>query len=108
MIKKLSRTSVFNENAQTYTTAAYLIAQLGKNYSLPKEQQISGSNLLTFATEKILNIHYLIGGILIFLECRNNPFLIDFYQKHNFKLFSTRTSNSNQSAYQLNQFLQFI
>lgn len=37
MAKKLSRVSILDEETQSYTTAAYLIAQLGKNYSLPKE-----------------------------------------------------------------------
>ena len=36
MAKKLSRVSILDEETQSYTTAAYLIAQLGKNYSLPR------------------------------------------------------------------------
>lgn len=39
MAKKLSRVSILDEETQSYTTAAYLIAQLGKNYSLPKENE---------------------------------------------------------------------
>ena len=31
MAKKLSRVSILDEETQSYTTAAYLIAQLGKN-----------------------------------------------------------------------------
>ena len=38
---------------RSYTTAAYLIAQLGKNYSLPKEKRIPGNILLGFALETI-------------------------------------------------------
>ena len=49
MAKKLSRVSILNKETQSYTTAAYLIAQLGKNYSLPKDKQISGNILLKFA-----------------------------------------------------------
>ena len=49
MAKKLSRVSILDEETQSYTTAAYLIAQLGKNYSLPKEKRIPGNILLGFA-----------------------------------------------------------
>ena len=33
--KKLSRTSILDKDAQSYVTSAYLIAQLGINFSLP-------------------------------------------------------------------------
>ena len=49
MAKKLSRVSILDEETQSYTTAAYLIAQLGKNYSLPKNKRIPGNILLGFA-----------------------------------------------------------
>ena len=54
MAKKLSRVSILDEETQAYTTAAYLIAQLGKNYSLPREKRISGNILLGFALETIV------------------------------------------------------
>jgi hypothetical protein len=43
MARKLSRVSILDTETLAYTTAAYLIAQLGKNYSLPKEKQIDGT-----------------------------------------------------------------
>lgn len=46
MSKRLSRVSTLDKNANTYSTAAYLIAQLGKNYSLSREKRIDGSVLL--------------------------------------------------------------
>ena len=72
MAKKLSRISILDEETQSYTAAAYLIAQLGKNYSVPKEKQISGSDLLEFALDTISNLKYSIGGVMEFLEyCTN-------------------------------------
>ena len=67
MAKKLARVSILDEETQSYTTAAYLIAQLGKNYSLPKEKQIAGSVLLGFALETISNLKYSVGGVMEFL-----------------------------------------
>lgn len=69
LAKKLSRVSILDEETQSYTTAAYLIAQLGKNYSLPKEKRIPGNILLGFALETISNLQYSVGGVIEFLEC---------------------------------------
>ena len=44
--KRLERVSKLDEAAQTYTTAAYLIAQLGKNYTDGSNERISGDDLL--------------------------------------------------------------
>lgn len=109
MAKKLARTSNFNSATQTYTTAAYLIAQLGKNYSIAKENQIPGSVLLDFALKKIFYIKYHIGGVIQFLECKNNEFLLDFYTRNHFKPFDTRVVTSpNSEPYVLHQLLKFI
>ncbi len=108
--KKLSRASIFNENNQSYTTVAYLIAQLGKNYSLPREKRIDGNTLLDFSLKIIENTKYSIGGILEFLECESNSFLMDFYVNNKFKPFSTRvtTSKYDGKPILLNQLLKFI
>lgn len=53
MAKKLARVSILDESTQSYTTAAYLIAQLGKNYALPRDKRIEGTVLLEFALETI-------------------------------------------------------
>jgi hypothetical protein len=58
MAKKLSRVSILDKENGSYTTAAYLIAQIGKNYSIPRERQISGNVLLGFALETISNRKY--------------------------------------------------
>ena len=110
MAKKLSRVSVFDKGTKVYTAAAYLIAQLGKNYSLPKEKQITGSILLGFALETISNLKYSIGGVLEFLECEDNEFLLNFYKQNHFKPFDIRTTQStyNNKPHRLHQLLKFI
>lgn len=110
MAKKLARVSILDENTSSYTTAAYLIAQLGKNYSLPQEKRIDGSVLLDFALEAISEMQYSIGGVMEFLECEDNQFLMDFYTRNKFKLFDVRTTvpTHGEDPYQLNQLLKFI
>ena len=109
MAKKLSRVSILNKETQSYTTAAYLIAQLGKNYSLPKDKQISGNILLKFALETISSIIYSLGGVIEFLECEDNGFLLNFYTQNHFKPFDTRiTASQNNESHTLHQLLKFI
>ena len=109
MAKKLSRVSILDEETQSYTTAAYLTAQLGKNYSLPKEKRISGNILLGFALETIANLKYSLGGVMEFLECEDNEFLLSFYTQNCFKPFDTRiTASQNNEPHTLHQLLKFI
>lgn len=110
MAKKLARVSILDESTQSYTTAAYLIAQLGKNYALPRDKRIEGTVLLEFALETITQMKYSIGGVMEFLECEDNEFLMDFYTRNKFKIFDVRTTIPIHSgeAHQLNQLLKFI
>lgn len=109
MARKLSRVSVLDEETQCYTTAAYLIAQLGKNYSLSKEKQISGDILLGFTLDTISALKYSVGGVMEFLECEDNDFLLNFYTRNRFKPFDTRVAVSqNNESHILHQLLKFI
>ena len=109
MAKKLSRVSILDEETQSYNTAAYLIAQLGKNYSLPKEKRIPGNILLGFALETISGLKYSVGGVMEFLECEDNEFLLSFYTQNHFKPFDTRiTASQNNEPHTLYQLLKFI
>ena len=109
MAKKLSRVSILDVNTMTFNAAAYLIAQMGKNYLLPKETQIEGDLLLGLATNMIAKIQYSIGGVVEFLECEDNVFLLDFYTRNNFKHFGTRfVVPETGDTYMLHQLLRFI
>ena len=109
MAKKLARVSILDNETQSYNTSAYLIAQLGKNCSIPKEKQISGNILLGFALETISNLKYSIGGVMEFLECEDNEFLLDFYAQNHFKKFDTRiTASKDSRPHILHQLLKFI
>ena len=108
--KKLSRTSIVDQNSKSYVTSAYLIAQLGKNYSLPKENQISGSVLLELALDTISTLQYSTGGVMEFLECEDNPFLLQFYKENLFIPFDQRLTSpvSGKEPHILHQLLKFI
>ena len=109
MAKKLSRVSILDVKTMTFNAAAYLIAQLGKNYALPKEDQISGKDLLKTALDTISDIQYSIGGVVQFLECEDNEFLLDFYAQNHFKQFDTRfVVPETGDTYMLHQLLKFV
>ena len=69
--RKLLRISELDESTDTYTMSAYLIAQLGKNFSENDKTDITGAELLKLAWDKIKEIQYLGGGIVTFLETEN-------------------------------------
>lgn len=107
MARKLERVSVLDKNTGTYTTSAYLIAQLGKNFALPEEQRINGDILLKLTLDIISQAKYLLGGVLEFLECDNNEALMNFYIRNGFKFFNTRVT-LGENPHKLNQLLKFI
>ena len=51
--KKLARVSELNEQNHTYNMAAYLIAQLGKNYNNGANDRITGEELLGLAIKQL-------------------------------------------------------
>ncbi len=79
-----------------------MIGQLAKNYHNEYDKLITGSELLYLALKVILDIHHLIGGRVIFLECKNEPGLIEFYKNNGFFYYDTESEN------QLLQYICFI
>ena len=107
--RKLSRVSTLNEQDQTYNLAAYLIAQLGKNYNNGANERISGKELLGLAIRQIKQLQYLAGGMVIFLEAANEDRLLSFYHENGFQQFDTRLSESaNSEPHELIQLLKLI
>ena len=70
--KRLERVSKLDDTAQTYTTAAYLIAQLGKNYTDGANEKISGDELLKLAWGVVEILHRLAGGVVAFVEAEEH------------------------------------
>ncbi len=119
MERKLARVSTLNPDDGTYTAAAYLItytaaayliAQIGKNFALPKSNRIKGVELLDLANRRIARTQYDFGGVVEFLECEDNPFLLDFYAENGFKAFDRRVTKSTdeEKPHELVQMLRFI
>ena len=107
--KKLLRVSEWDEKSDTYTMSAYLIAQLGKNFTNGADKKITGEELLALAWNKIKEIQYLGGGVVTFLEAENEEKLISFYRDNRFSQFDTRqTASDTDEAHELVQLLRLL
>lgn len=109
MKKKLMRVSETDEQSQTYTMSAYLIAQLGKNFTNGADKKITGEELLEAAWSKIEEIQYRAGGVVTFLEANNEERLLSFYSDNRFQKFDTRqTTSSEAEPHELVQLLRLL
>ena len=109
MKRKLLRISELDEKSDTYTMSAYLIAQLGKNFSESGGTEITGAELLKLAWDKIKEIQYLGGGVVTFLEAENKEKLLSFYRNNRFSQFDTRqTASDAEESHELVQLLRLL
>lgn len=95
VVNKLKRFGKYNQDTSSFNISAYLIAQLGKNYSLVEDKQISGDDLLELAEESLKEVQFRIGCGFIFLECENKKKLKDFYESHSYKRYGERPSENS-------------
>ncbi len=105
--KILNRFAKADENGQ-YSVSAFLIAQFGKNDKFRGDSTIKGDELMDVALDILYDVQHDIGGKVVFLECEEIEFLLNFYQNdHNrYKPFGKRHSADDKKEYI--QLLRFI
>ena len=107
--RKLARFSEMNQNEQTYNIAAYLIAQLGKNFNERVMGRITGRQLLEAAIRQTQVLQYQAGGMVTFVEADNKEKLLSFYESYGFKRFDTRqTMSGTYEPHELVQLLRLL
>ncbi|MCM1120307.1 MAG: GNAT family acetyltransferase [bacterium] len=107
--RKIKRISEFDEQTKSYTMAAYLIAQIGKNYTNDACERITGSELLELAWGVIEEMQYRGGGMVVFLEANDEERLLAFYQNNKFRQFDTRLTVSHaENQHELIQLLRLL
>ena len=83
-----------------FTAAVYLIAQIGKNFALPEEDQVEGSELLMAAMDVFCETKSAIGGKLVMVEREaDRPKLLEFYNDNGFKSWTTRRNVKDGMVY---------
>lgn len=105
-IRVIERFAQYHEDLQAYVVAAYLIAQFSKNYSIPKDRQITGNHLMEFVFKELYDVRHRIGGGIVYLDCEADVNLINFYEKEGFRLFGERISEKDKKRYL--QYMKFF
>ena len=110
MKRKIAGVSELDAENGTYTLSAYLIAQMGKNFSNDANERITGEQLMWAALDTIKELQYMAGGMVIFLETENNEKLMKFYEEKNgFKRFDTKEVKAGtDDAHTLIQLLKIM
>ena len=90
-----------DDNYKIYTASAFLIAQLGKNFTDNRNLKVDGNWLMKSAMEVLLEVQHEIGGGVVYLECEDKPQLLEFYQneENRFKIFGERESDVDNTKY---------
>ena len=89
--------------------SAYLIAQLGKNFTEGAEKRISGADLLELAWSVVERIQYMSGGVVVFLKLNNEEKLKEFYKENKFRQFDIRQAESKEEEpHELMQMLRLL
>ena len=104
--RAMRKYSDYDEEANTYTPSAFLIAQFGKNYGVDEGKRISGKELMGYVHDALLRIQNLAGGGICYLDCEAHAELIKFYEDEGFTLFGERISEADGKRYL--QYLKFI
>lgn len=97
------------DKAPVFTMSAFLIGQFSANFSIPKEDRISGDDLMQVVLDKLKDVQQEIGGEVVFLECEDRPEVLEFYKRQKFIEFGIRVSDSEidrGSAYP--QLMRFV
>lgn len=110
MKKKIARVGELDKVNGTYTLSAYLVAQLGKNFTEGANERVTGEQLLQAAIDTIKELQYMAGGMVIFLETEDKEKLLHFYEEQNgFKRFDTKeTKSGTDQEHTLIQLLKVI
>ena len=107
--RKLLRISELDEKSDTYTMSAYLIAQIGKNYTGGRNKKITGKELVELAWTVIEEAQYMFGGMVTFLEAENEEKLLSFYRNNRFSQFDTKqTASDTDETHELVQLLRLL
>lgn len=101
MKRKIERYAQFDQNKNSYTVSAFLIAQFGKNYNVCAANDFSGDDLMENALKTLRGVQRDVGGGIVYLDCEDHPKLLSFYQNERncFRIFGERYSHAEGKKY---------
>lgn len=95
--RKLCRAVNEKTSSKKCSLSAYLIGQLGKNFTNGNDCLISGKDLLGMAIQKIQEAKKLTGGKVVYVECENKAKLLEFYISNKFNVFGERSLDGDET-----------
>lgn len=102
--RRMDRYARLDKDKNSYLVSAFLLAQLGKNYALEKEERISGKDLMGCVDSVLDEVQYRIGGGVVYLDSVDNNHLVHFYEDvSGYRKIAERVSDSNET-----KFLQYL
>ncbi len=102
--RRMDRYARLDKEKNSYLVSAFLLAQLGKNYALEKEERISGKALMGCVDSVLDEVQYRIGGGVVYLDSVDNKHLVHFYEDvSGYRKIAERVSDSNET-----KFLQYL
>lgn len=95
-LKKRFKNIGFEEGDSHFVVPAFLIGQLGKNFSEEaiKTKSLIGDDIVSFAEEKIKEAMLAVNGKYVWLECIESEKLINFYERNGYRLLENYTSTN--------------
>ena len=88
------------DESGNFHAAVYLIAQIGKNFALPEDEQISGARLIGMALDEFRAIKRRVGGKLAMIEREKDCVKLQaFYQANGFKSWTRRSDVKDGVCY---------
>lgn len=96
---RLKKFGTLENELKAYKVSAPLIAQLGKNFTDGYNTLITGDELLELACNMVSEIHFLMGGRIVYVECEDKPRLVEFYERNDFVVFSKRQLDAKAQDY---------
>lgn len=106
--KRIARFGDYDELSGTYSLAAPLIAQFGKNYADSVPAGFHGTELMSLVLDQLQKIQRMAGGRLVYLECEDNPFLLDFYSRQGFTPFAKRYTTGDDKELFYHQMMKIL
>ncbi len=98
--RRMDRYARLDKEKNSYLVSAFLLAQLGKNYALEKEERISGEDLMDCVDSVLDEVQYRIGGGVVYLDSIDNKHLVHFYEDiSGYRKIAERVSDTNETKY---------
>ncbi len=106
--RRIARFGELDSLSNAYSLPAPLIAQFSKNFADGTPKILTGSELMKLALDQVQNIQHMAGGRIVYLECEDNQFILEFYKKNGFTVFSKRYTDDKDSVVFYHQLLKFL